>query len=79
MFNYPNILYPLDDNMIFWFINGLGYVTILELYRYIFQKPLRFTDGMNIFIVSPRNIAYRLDINIRVIHFMEKVVVLRRD
>lgn len=79
VFNYPNILYPLDDNMIFWFINGIGYVTILELYRYVFQKPLRFTDDMNIFIVSPRNIAYRLDINDKAIRFMEKAVVLGGD
>lgn len=74
---YPNSLEPIDKNLIFWKIGMLDFITILELYKYVFKAPIRFTPNMNVYLICEESGKYyKLDINEKVIRFMEKVMVL---
>lgn len=74
----PISITPLDKNKIFWNCGGLC-TTIFYLYSNIFNLPLRFTDDMNVYFVSPTDSKfYKLDMNKKVITYMEKLAVLGR-
>lgn len=75
---YPFELKPLDKDLIFW--QCKDHTTIFAFYDFAFRKPIKYTPDMNVYIVSiVSKDTYKLDMNSRVIKFMEKVVILRRD
>lgn len=73
---YPSALSPLDEDLIFW-NDGRVNITILDIYRYVFSQPIKYTPDMNVYVVcSSFRKTYKLDMNKKVISFMQKVVVL---
>lgn len=73
---YPSALSTLDEDLIFW-NDGRYNITILDIYRYVFLQPIKYTSDMNVYVVcSSYRKTYKLDMNKKVISFMQKVVVL---
>lgn len=69
-------VYPIDDTGIFWGIwgGGLNYFSIFTIYKSVFSLPIRYRPTNNVYLVSMG--TYKLDMNEKVIKFMEKVAVL---